>query len=404
MAANPVQQLTEAEAAQRAAGGRKRVGLIVAAGVVAVGGFFLLRALGSSNQSTDDAQVEADVVPLAARVGGQVLTVKVAENTRVKKGDVIFELDAADLRARVKQAEGELAAAQAQATAADAQASVAEAGARGGLSSAKAQVSTSLAQVSNADALIATAKAQVVRAEADVRRVTTDLERTTKLREANAVPQEKLDNAQAAFDAAQAQLSAARAQLVSAEESRRVAQSRVAEANGLLDTNTPVDAKVAAARANADLAKARVTTAEAALELARLNLSYATVTAPVDGVVSKLTVRGGQLIAAGMSVAQVVPTASYVVANFKETQVGHMKPGQKVELEVDALPGEHFEGVVESVSGGTGSRFSLLPPDNASGNFVKVVQRVPVRIRWKDAAPPAALAGMSVVATVHTEG
>ncbi len=391
-------------AAERAAKGRKRVIGILVAGLLVIGGYFVVHALTSSAQRTDDAQIEADVVALAPRVGGQVAVVRVADNATVKAGDVILELDAADLRARVKQAEGELQAAKAQAAAADAQAQVAEAGAKGGLTSAKAQVTTSIAQVGSADAQIANAKAQVVRAEADVRRVTTDLERTRRLREANAVSQEKLDNAQAAFDASHAALDAAQAQLRTAEEARRVAQSRVAEANGLLDTNTPVDAKVAAARANADLARARVTTAEAALELAQLNLSWAKVVAPSDGVVSKLSARVGQLVSPGMALAELVPTQTFVIANFKETQIGAMKAGQSVELEVDAFGGRTFHGVVESLSGGTGSRFSLLPPDNASGNFVKVVQRVPVRIRWKDAPPDVVLrAGMSVVATVNTE-
>jgi membrane fusion protein (multidrug efflux system) len=393
----------DAAAAKRAAGGKRRAFILLGVGAVAIAGYLVVHALGANRQSTDDAQVEADVVPLAARVGGPVIAVRVTENAVVKKGDVLVELDTADLRARVKQAEGDLAAAKAQAAAAEAQASVSEAGAKGGLSSAKAQVSTSLAQVSSADANIAQAKAQLVRAQADVRRVTTDLERTRQLRQANALPQERLDNAQAAFDASSAALSAAQAQLLAAEESRRVAQSRVAEANGMLDTNSPVDAKVAAARANADLANARVTTAEAALELAKLNLSYATVVAPADGTISKLGARVGQLISPGMSIATLVPQDSYVVANFKETQVGEMKPGQEVEIEVDAFGGQHFKGVVESLSGGTGSRFSLLPPDNASGNFVKVVQRVPVRIRWANKPTVALRAGMSAVVTVRTD-
>ncbi|MFT3712099.1 MAG: HlyD family secretion protein [Archangium sp.] len=393
----------ESAATARAAGGRKRAFVLLGVGAVVIAGYFVMHTLGAHRQTTDDAQIEADVVPLAARVGGPVVAVKVSENALVKKGDVLVELDTADLRAKVKQAEGDLAAAKAQAAAAEAQASVSEAGAKGGLSSAKAQVSTSLAQVSSADANIAQAKAGLIRAQADVRRVTTDLERTRQLRQANALPQERLDNAQAAFDASSAALAAAEAQLRSAEESRRVAQSRVAEANGMLDTNTPVDAKVAAARANADLALARVTTMEAALELAKLNLSYATVTAPSDGVVSKLGARVGQLIAPGMAIATLVPQDSYVVANFKETQIGEMKPGQEVEIEIDAFDGQKFRGVVESLSGGTGSRFSLLPPDNASGNFVKVVQRVPVRIRWADKPNVAVRAGMSAVVTVRTD-
>ena len=399
-----IEEARQASASARAARGRKRVVIILAVGLAVTAGYFGIRALGANKETTDDAQIEADVVPLAARVGGQIFVVRVSDNAKVKKGDVILELDTADLSARVKQAEGELGAAKAQAASADAQAHVSEAGARGGLSSAKAQVSTSLAQVSSADAQIASAKAQVVRAESDLRRVTTDLDRTRKLREANALPQERLDNAQSAFDAANAALSAAQAQLRAADEARRVAQSRVAEANGNVDTNAPVDAKVSVAMANAELAHARVTTAEAALELARLSLSYAKLVAPSDGVISKLNVHAGQLLSPGMPVASLVPESTYVVANFKETQVGHMKAGQAVEVELDAFGGRKFEGVVESLSGGTGSRFSLLPPDNASGNFVKVVQRVPVRIHWKDGAPDVVMrAGMSVVVTVHTE-
>lgn len=386
---------------------RKGMRRLIVLGVIAalsIGGYLLYARLTRGSQSTDDAQVEADVVPLSARVGGLVAKVQVADNTLVKKGDVIALLDAADLQARVKQAEGELGAAKAQADSADAQAKVTEAAARGGFSTARAQVSTSQAQVLSTDAQIASAKAQLVRAEADVRRTTTDVERMKQLRAANAVPQEKLDNAQSSLDAAQASLLAAQAQLASAEESKRVAQSRVAEANGLLDTNTPVDAKVAGARASAELAHARVTTAEAVLELAKLNLSYASVVAPTDGLVTRLMVREGQLISPGQALASVVPLHTYLVANFKETQVGAMKPGQSVDIELDAFSGQRLHGTVESLAGGTGSRFSLLPPDNASGNFVKVVQRVPVRIAWSDL--PATLpvrAGMSAVVTVKTE-
>ncbi|MBX7101710.1 MAG: HlyD family secretion protein [Myxococcaceae bacterium] len=401
--APPAAELSSAAANARAAGGRRRVMIIGVVGLLVVGGYGALRVLTANRQTTDDAQVEADVVPLAPRVGGQVLRVLVHDNAVVKKGDVLVELDPADLQARLKQAEGELAAAKAQASAADAQVQVSEAGARGGLSSARAQVSTTVAQVSSADAQIASAKAQVQRAESDARKAQNDLERTQKLRAANAVPQERLDNAQSSFDSAQASVAAARAQLSAAEEARRVAQSRVAEATGMLDSNTPIDAKIAAARAGAELAHARVTTAEAALDLARLNLSYTSVRAPADGIISKLTAHEGQLLAPSQPVAELVPAQSYVVANFKETQIGAMKPGQSVDIEVDAFSGKHFEGKIESLSGGTGSRFSLLPPDNASGNFVKVVQRVPVRIAWNVPDGLAMRAGLSAVVTVHTE-
>ncbi|MFL5415428.1 MAG: HlyD family efflux transporter periplasmic adaptor subunit, partial [Myxococcales bacterium] len=144
--------------------------------------------------------------------------------------------------------------------------------------------------------------------------------------------------------------------------------------------------------------------AQAALELARLQLSYAKIFAKDDGMVSRLTVHEGQLVQAGQPMMALVPTETYVVANFKETQIGDMKPGQNVDVDIDAFPGRTLHGKLESLSGGTGSRFSLLPPDNASGNFVKVVQRIPVRIAWVD--PPKDLplrAGLSADVTVHVK-
>jgi membrane fusion protein (multidrug efflux system) len=162
-------------------------------------------------------------------------------------------------------------------------------------------------------------------------------------------------------------------------------------------------AQLTAAGASAELARARARSAEAALELARLQLSYTRVTAPRDGELSRLSVREGQLVAAAQPVAQLVPLETYLVANFKETQVGGMKPGQRAEIRIDAYGGRKLEGRVESLSGGTGARFSLLPADNASGNFVKVVERVPVRITWTNVPGEIRLrAGLSAWVTVHT--
>ena len=375
-------------------------GGVLGAVLVGLGGYLVATR---GQESTDDAQIEADVVPLAARVAGPVLRVLVADNAQVHKGDVLVELDARDSAARVKQAEAELESAQAQAQAADAQVTVSEAGARGGFSSARALVSTSSAAVSSAAAQVAVARAAVSRAEAEARHATLELERQRTLVEAKAVPQKSLDDARSANESAQAALSGAQAQLAAAEEGRRVAQGRVAEAQGNLDQSAPIDAKMAAARANAALAHARVKAAEGALELARLQLDYTHIRAPEDGQISRLSVHAGQLLVGGQAVGQLVPPQTYVVANFKETQVGHMHPGQRVTVKVDAFDGERLEGRVESLSGGTGGRFSLLPADNASGNFVKVVQRVPVRIVW--VKPPEALglrAGLSAEVTVHT--
>jgi len=384
-------------------GTRKRnvilIGVLVLAAVAGLG----YHLLTDGHESTDDAEVEADVVPLASRVNGQVLRVLVKENALVKAGDPLVEIDPADYEIRVHQAEGERVSAQAQADAADAQALVAEAAAKGGLSTARAGVSASNAAVSTADAQVAAAKAAITRAEADVTRAHQELSRAQQLRAANAIPQQRLDNALTASASAEAALDLARAQLASAEQSKHMAVSRVAEAQGQLDSSAPIDSKIAVARANAALAHGRVTTAEAALEQAKLMLSYTHLVAPHDGRVAKLGVHAGQLVAAGAPIAQLVPNETYVVANFKETQLQHMRPGQKVEIEIDALDGKR-EGTVESIAAGTGSRFALLPPDNASGNYVKVVQRVPVRIALSNPAQDVQLrAGLSADVTVFTK-
>ena len=269
---------------RRAAGSRRYIILGVVA-VLSIGGYLGFRVVNANRQTTDDAQIEADVVPVAVRVGGAVRTVKVKDNALVKKGDVILEIEPADWRARLKQAEGELAAARAQAAVADSQVEVAQATARGGLFTARAQVSTSMAMVGSAHAQLASAQAQLVRAQADEKKAAADLERMRQLILTNAVSQERLDNAQSAFDSAHASMAAAEAQLAAADDAQRVAKSRVAEASGNLDSSNPVDAKIAGARASADIARARVTTAEAAVELARLNVSYTEVRAPADGVV-----------------------------------------------------------------------------------------------------------------------
>jgi membrane fusion protein (multidrug efflux system) len=374
------------------------VGVIVAAMLVAIGGYLLLTA---GEESTDDAAVAADVVPVGTRVGGQIVKVHVTENQLVHKGDVIAEVDPADYAARVKEEEADLASQQAQAAAADAQVAVVEAGSKGGLSSAKAALAGSTVSVGSADAQLLAARAALMRADADAHKAELDLSRAKELKAANAVPQERVDNAQAAADSAAAARAQAKAQVAMAEEARRAAQEHVGEMRGRLSQSSPIAAQIATARAQADLAHARVQSAEAQLELARLQLSYTAVKAPADGIASKLTVHEGQLVAVGSPVIALVPTESYVIANFKETQLDKMKPGQRVDIEIDAYPGKKLEGKVESLSGGTGSSFSLLPADNASGNFVKVVQRVPVRISWTKMPELPLRAGLSVDVTVH---
>jgi len=399
-----VDQAAPAEETAPAAKSRARPYLVLGAVVVLgllVYGSVVWMTYGQEN--TDDAQVDADVVAVSARVGGTVLKVFVTDNQAVKKGAVLAEIDPADLAAKEKQAEAELAAARAQAQASDAQVAIVSATSKGGLSAAWAQLSGSTTSVARADADIASARAAVVRAKAQESLAETDLARAESLLKDQAIPKAQVDTARSNAAAANAAVAQAEAQFAAAEDMKRTAQTRITESQAHVEQSTPVDAQLAAAHANADLAHARADAAEAALQLAKLQLSYTHIEAPTDGTVSRLAVHEGQLMQAGQQVVAVVPNTTYVVANFKETQVGSMQRGQLARISVDAYPGRTFDGRVESTSPGTGARFSLLPADNASGNFVKVVQRVPVKIVWENVPPDVKLAaGLSVNVTVIT--
>jgi len=371
---------------------------------VALLGISVYLFITRNDENTDDAQVEADVIPVAPRVGGAIVKVDVVDNQRVKAGDPLFEIDPADYQARVAQAEADYALAQAQAKAAHAQETIAEAQATGGLASAKAALSGSSIGVSAADQQVAAAEAALARAQADQRKAELDYKRTQELFADKAVAQDRMDAAQATYEGANAALKSAQAQLAQARDAKTQAVTRVAEAEGRFSVAKPTEAQIAAAQAQAQAADARVESSKASLDLARLQLSYTKVVASVDGFVSRVKLQPGDLLAAGQTVLELVPNKVYVEANFKETQIGRMKPGQAATIKVDALSGRHFKGRVESLSGGTGARFSLLPPDNASGNFVKVVQRLPVRIEFVDLPADVRLpAGLSVDVTVHED-
>ena len=375
--------------------------LVVAVVLVAYFGF---RFVTAGRENTDDAQVGADMVPISARVGGTVIAVPVVDNQAVKKGDLLAQIDPTDYENKVKVAEAEIRAAKAQADAADAQVRVVEASSRGGLSTARAALSGSTSSVAGADAQIGAAKAAVARAQADAQKAEMDLKRALSLRKDDAIPQAQVDSLTAAAAAQRAAVAQAEAQLAAATEMKNTAQSRIAEAQGRVEQSTPVEAQLAAAKANAELAHARVASAETMLAQAQLNLSYATIVAPEDGHISKLAVHPGQLVSPAQVITNVLPATTYVIANFKETQVGGMRPGQPAEISVDAYPGRTFRAKVDSVAYGTGAQFSLLPPDNASGNFVKVVQRVPVKLVWTDLpADVRVQAGLSADVTVVTK-
>ncbi|MEY2936767.1 MAG: rane fusion component of tripartite multidrug resistance system [Pseudomonadota bacterium] len=375
------------------------LGLLVAGGLLAFG---VVAVLTAGRESTDDAQVAADLLPVSTRVGGLVQSVAIHEDQRVQAGELIAQIDPAEYLARVRQAEAELESAKAQAASVDAEVAIVTARSTGGLSSARAAYSGSSVGVASAQAELAAARAGLVGAQAEARKAASALGRAQELRAANAVAPEALDNAQAAHDAAQASVARAQAQIAAAEEAGRAATARISEAAGRVAQSEPIAAQIAAATANATLAHARVGSRAAELELAQLQLSYTKIVAPVAGVASQLAVHQGQLLAAGQPLVEIVPEETYVVANFKETQLSHLRVGQRATIDIDAYPRRKFEGKVLSISGGTGASFALLPADNASGNFVKVVQRVPVRIGWVQAPTDVALrAGLSVNAVVY---
>ena len=380
--------------------GRAYVILLTIAAVV-IGAYFIRGYMTKDLVSTDDAQVDADVVPIAARVGGVVLHMKVADNAAVRAGQVVAEIDPADLAARALAASYELEAAQAQADAADRQVDIVKSTSAGGLSSARAQLQGTGASVRSAAAQVQASSAQVARAASELTKAEGDLVRAKTLHDQGAVAAQALESAQAARDSARAASDAAAANLAAARDQESLAESRIAEAQGKVQQSAPVDQQVASATANSKLAHARVGSAQAALELAKLQLGHTQIVSPVDGFASRLAVHDGQMVSPGSTILMVVPAKTYVVANFKETQLDRIRPGDEVDIEVDAVSGK-FHGTVDSVAAGTGARFSMMPPDNSTGNFVKVVQRVPVKITWADGQDLSRLnAGLSAEVTVH---
>ena len=389
----------------KAAPSKRRRALFIVGGiaVAVVLGVLVYVLLHAGKESTDDAQVDADVVPLALRVAGQVAAVLVAENQAVKKGDVVVQLDDRDYEAKVAQASAELDGARAQADVADAQMAVAEASARGSLTQAEANLLGSSRSVSGSRAQLDQARASLVSRKADLELADANLRRARELRKGDAIPAQQLDQVEAQYEVALSGVTSAQASVKASEEQLRRAEAQVGESRGRVAASRPVDASIAAARANAAYQHARVHNAEAALTLTQLNLGWAKLRAPDDGVVSGLSSHPGAFLAVGQTVAQFVPVKKYVTANFKETQVGKMRLGQSADVEVDTY-GRTFPGKVESLSAGTGARFSLLPPENATGNFVKVAQRIPVRIALGEVPQGVSLrAGQSVVVTVHVK-
>lgn len=376
----------------------RTVGIALGALALLAGLSWYLFHLGK--ESTDDAQVEGHIQAVAARVSGQVATVNVKDNQLVKPGDVLVELDKSDLDAKAAAAQADLAAAEAGVASARAQLELTQKNADAALRQARGGVTQASSTVASSQAAVEQAKADVISAESRQRLAKLEFDRTANLYATDAVSKADLDNHQNALDTADANLSQARARLLSAKAGIDSGTGAVELAQGRMAAAQTAPEQVANFAAALKVAEAKVLQAQAALRTAQLNLSYATIKAPSSGVVARRTVEVGQLVSPDRALLAIVPLDDvWIVANFKEDQTARMRPGQKATVSIDAY-GRSFPAHVDSLAAGTGARFALLPPDNASGNFVKVVQRVPVLLRLDGDAGIELRPGMSCGVTV----
>ncbi len=373
---------TEIEAPPRP----RRRGILIIAILVAV-----LIALGfwwrsTFSENTDDAQVNGHLIQVSSRVAGQVLNVDVEENQVVKAGDAIAELDPRDYQVAVENAEAALASAKANAAAARVNVPIITINTGSNLRSATADVSGAHATVAQAEQQLDAARATVAQAQANNFKAQSDLDRYKPLVEKDVISKQQFDAAVAAADASKAALANALAGQQAAEDAVRVAHDRETQAQAALKYAETAPQQVLAQDARAKQAEAQVQQAQAQLDQARLNLGYCKIVAPADGIITRKSVEIDQNVSAGQNLLTLVSLQDlWITANFKETQLLHMRAGEAVKIHVDSTD-KDYSGRVTQIGGATGSVLSLFPPENATGNYVKVVQRVPVRIDFTNLA------------------
>jgi membrane fusion protein (multidrug efflux system) len=371
-----------------------RIVLVLLIAAAAVGGYRYWQR-SERFESTDDAQVDGFVYAVSSRVPGTVIKLNVRDNQRVEAGTVLLELDPRDYQVAVAQAKADLAQAEADLSASRTNVPMVSTTSSNQLASNEAQVQEANAnveiaakQIDVAQARLRSAEAMVRQAKANHDRAASDLERYRMLVAKEEISRQQFDTASAAADATNAQLEASQAQVEEAAHAVTVAQNQVAQyrakvARAEADVRgariVPQEVAASEARANSSLAKVQAKRAD--LEKAQLNLEYTIVRAPATGIVSQRNVEVGRMVQPGQPMLAVVPLEDvWVTANFKESQLANMRPGQKATVSVDAYGGKTYSGHVDSIAAATGARFSILPPENATGNYVKVVQRIPVKI------------------------
>jgi len=422
------------------------LGSIAAIVAIGVGVAYYLHSL--SYETTDDAFIEGHIVPISARVAGHVAKVYVTDNQWVDQGELLAELDPRDFEARLAAAEAALAAARAghksrsfgvdvteiNSTAGVREASAAVEGAKASVETARAAVATAKSQQAQAQAQLAAAQAAVKQSQADLvaaearqKRAVAYLKRIQALVPERAASQDSLDEAVAAAGVASADVSAVRERIAAQQAAVRQAEAAVAaaesgvrqaeagvtgqlaalgRADAQLSATNSAPKQVAQSRSQTDAAEADAARAQAEVNQAKLNLSYTKIHAPISGHVTRKSVEQGAYVQTGQPLLALVDPDVWVIANFKETQLAKMQPGQPVTVTVDSHPGVKFAAHVDSLQRGSGAAFSLLPPENATGNYVKVVQRVPVKIVFDDLKQIEQYAlgpGMSVVPAVKID-
>jgi len=332
-------------------------------------------------EDTDDAEVDGHIDPISARVSGHVVKVNVEEGQFVKAGTVLVEIDDSDYQVAVDRARGDYREAVASSEAAQFGVPISQVGSSSQIHSAQADVLNAEAGVTSADRQVEEAQARLIEAEANAKTANLDQARYQTLVGKKEVSQQQYDQAEAAAASANAIVTAANAAVRSSEEVVKQAKARLEQSQAALANAQISPKQISATQAQARAGEGNAAKLHASLEQAELNLGYTRVVAPADGIVGSRNVQLGQNVQTGQEMLTIVPLKEiWVTADFKETQLEHMRAGQHVEIEVDALGGQKFGGTVTSIGGATGAKFSLLPPENATGNYVKVVQRVPVRI------------------------
>jgi membrane fusion protein, multidrug efflux system len=373
----------------------------------------------SVRESTDDAEVDGHIHPISAKVSGTVTRVAIESNQYVEAGTILVEIDPRDYKTALGKAEGDLAEEEGLWKASQADVPVTSqttasrlSDTQAGLDEARASLNAAQKEAEAARAQLNAAEAHRREAAANSQKAAKDLDRMKELIAKEEISQQQYDAAVASADSlraaeqeAQAEISAAQAGVQTADSHITREQARVEQAQAALEAARTAPQQVASMEAHASSARGQWERAKAAVDQAQLNLEYTTIKAPVSGIISKKSVEVGQTVQPGQPLLAIVSLDDvWVTANFKETQLRNMRPGQKATVTVDTFGGKKFEGHVDSIAAATGAKFSLLPPENATGNYVKVVQRIPVKIVFEKGQDPDHLLrpGMSAVPTVLT--